>query len=53
MVSGIGEKRRIELLKKFSSLKKIKEAGVEELSQIIPEETARELKKYLEDQDLK
>jgi len=53
MVSGIGVKRREELLKKFSSLKKIKEASVEELATIIPKETAIELKKYLEDNEKK
>jgi len=47
MVPGIGSKRRNELLKKFTSLKKIKEASVEELSKIIPNEVAIELKKYL------
>ena len=47
MVPGIGTKRRNELLKKFTSLKKIKEASIEELSCIIPKETAIELKKYL------
>ncbi len=47
MVPGIGDRRRLELLKKFSSLKKIKEASVEELSQILPENVALELKQYL------
>ena len=49
MISGIGEKRRVELLKKFSSLKKIKEASIEELSMVLPKEVAIELKKYLEE----
>ena len=48
MVPKIGAKRRTELLKKFSSLKKIKEASIEELSEVIPEDVARELKNYLE-----
>ena len=47
MVPGIGAKRRNELLKSFSSLKKIKEADIEELSKIIPKDVAIELKKYL------
>ena len=47
MVPGIGTKRRIELLKKFSSLKKIKDASIEELSSVIPEDVAKELKEYL------
>ena len=49
MVPGIGAKRRQELLRKFSSLKKIKEASIEELSKIIPVEVARELKDYLKE----
>ena len=49
MVPGIGEKRRKELLKKFSSLKKIKEASIEELSEILPNDVSIELKKYLEE----
>ena len=48
MVPGVGSKRRQELLKKFSSLKKIKEASLEELSKIIPKDVAIELKNYLE-----
>lgn len=47
MVPGIGIKRRQDLLKKFSSLKKIKEATIEELSSIIPIDVAKELKEYL------
>ena len=49
MIPGIGEKRRKELLKKFSSLKKIKEASVDELSEVLPREVSIELKKYLEE----
>ena len=51
MIPGIGVKRRQELLKTFSSLKKIKEASIEELSKIIPTDVAIELQKYLESQD--
>ena len=50
MVPGIGEKRRRELLKRFTSLKKIKEASVSELSEILPKEVAIELKNYLEEE---
>ena len=46
-VSGIGEKRRKELLKKYSSLSKIKNATVEELSEILPEEVAKSLLEFL------
>ena len=48
MVPGIGVKRRQELLKNFSSLKKIKEASIDELAKYIPRDTESELKKYLE-----
>ena len=47
-VSGIGEKRRKLLLKKYGSLAKIKEADITELSEIIPLDVAKELKNYLE-----
>lgn len=33
-ISGIGEKKRTELLKKFGSVKKIKEAQVEEIAEV-------------------
>ncbi|MBP3800378.1 MAG: excinuclease ABC subunit C, partial [Bacilli bacterium] len=47
MVTGIGEKRKKELLKKFGSLKKMKNATVEEFEEVLPEEIAIELYKYL------
>ena len=49
MIPGIGLKRRQELLKKFSSLKKIKEASIEELSKILPSDVAISLKEYLDE----
>ena len=48
-VSGIGEKRRKQLLKKYSSLEKIKNASIEELSKVIPKEIAINLQKFLND----
>ena len=33
-ISGIGDKKRTELLKKFGSIKKIKEASIEEIAEI-------------------
>ncbi len=48
MVEGIGPMRRRELLKKFSSLKKIKEASIEELKEVIPENVAISLQEYLQ-----
>lgn len=51
MVPGIGETRRKELLKEFSSLKKIKEANTLDLAKIIPLEVAKELKLFLNNND--
>ena len=53
MVPGIGDKRRKELLKNFSSLKKIKEAPIAELEKFLPNEVAVSLHEFLEKQDLK
>ncbi|MBQ8132464.1 MAG: excinuclease ABC subunit UvrC [Bacilli bacterium] len=46
---GIGEVRRKELLKKFGSLKKMKEASIEELSNVVPQEVAESLFTYLKE----
>jgi excinuclease ABC subunit C len=48
-IEGIGEKKRTELLKKFGSVKKIKEADVEELIKVkgISKELAEKLKNEL------
>ena len=48
-VPGIGEKRRKALLKRFSSINKIKNASCEELAEIIPYDVAEELLKFLND----
>jgi len=50
-VPGIGEKRRKELLKKYSSLTKIKNESVENLSKILPEEVAINLLKFLNERE--
>lgn len=47
-IEGIGPKRKKELIKKFGSLSKIKEASLEDLEEILPSNTAKELKNYLE-----
>ena len=47
MVPGIGEGRRKTLLKKFSSIKKIKEASIEELNEILPNDVSKNLYEYL------
>ncbi len=48
-IDGIGEKKRTELLKKFGSVKKIKEADIEELIKVkgINETLAKKLKEEL------
>ena len=50
-IDGIGSVRKKELIKKYGSVKKMREASVEELSLIIPETVAINLKKYLESRD--
>ena len=49
MVPGIGEKRRKKLLKEFGSLRKLKEASVEELSTIVSTDVAKNLYEYLKE----
>jgi excinuclease ABC subunit C len=46
-IEGLGEKRRKALIKRFGSLKAISEAPLEEISKIIPENIAVNLKEYL------
>ncbi len=53
MVSGIGEKRRKQLLRTFGSMKKIKEAPMEELEKILSHDIAVSLKEYLYELDKK
>ena len=47
MVDGIGPKRRKQLLKKFESLKKMKEASLEELEEVVNHDVALNLYNYL------
>ena len=47
LVPGIGEVRRKELLKKFGSLKKMKEASIEELNEVLPDDVSNALFDYL------
>jgi len=46
-IPGIGATRRKELIKKFGSVKKISEASVEELENILPKKIANDLFEYL------
>ena len=52
MDPGIGEVRKKDLLKKFGSLKKIKEASIEELESILSHDVANNLHNYLKDVDI-
>lgn len=46
-IEGIGEKRKKELLKKYHTLTKMKEASLEELEGILPSKVASTLKEFL------
>ena len=46
-IDGIGNVRKKELIKKFGSIKKMEEASIEQISEIIPLDVAKNLKKYL------
>jgi excinuclease ABC subunit C len=46
-VDGIGNKRRIELLKKYKTITKMKEATIEDLEEILPLNIAKDLKDFL------
>ena len=48
-ISGIGEVRKNKLLKKYKTTEKMKEASIQELSEILPKEIASGLKKCLEE----
>ena len=49
LVPGIGEVRRKELIKYFGSLKKMKEASLEELTEVLPADVAENLFSYLKE----
>ena len=51
MVDGVGPARKKELLKKFGSLKKMREASIEELETILPGAVAKNLFDYLKNID--
>lgn len=46
-VSGIGDKRKIQLLKKYKTINKLKEASVEDLEEILPSAVAINLNEFL------
>ena len=47
-IEGIGEVRKTKLLKKYKTITKMKEAPLEELKEILPEEVAIMFKEFLE-----
>ena len=47
-IEGIGEKRKKELLKKYKTITKMKEASITELEEILPSNVAINLKKFLD-----
>lgn len=47
-IEGIGSVRRKKLIKKYGSVSKMSNASIEELSEVLPEKIAIELKNYLE-----
>lgn len=49
LVPGIGEVRRKELLKAYGSLKKMKEASIDDLSKYVSKDIAENLFKYLKE----
>ena len=49
VIPGIGEQRKKDLLRKFGSLKKMKEATLEELKEVLPEEVASNVYTYLKE----
>ena len=51
MVEGIGEVRKRELLKKYGSLKKIKEASLASLEEILPKDVAKNLYDVLQNDE--
>jgi len=48
-IEGVGPKRKKELLKHFKSLKKMKEASIEELAEVVPLKVAKEVYVSLHD----
>lgn len=50
-IDGIGTKRKKALIKKFGSIAKIKNASLDELTELIPESVAIELQKFLNEKE--
>lgn len=52
-IEGIGTVRKKELLKKFKTINKLKEASIEELKQILPEKVAINVYEFLKNAEIK
>lgn len=48
-ISGIGEKRKNKLLKHFGSLKKLREASIDDISEVVPKNVALEIYNYFQE----
>lgn len=48
-IYGIGAKRKKELIKRFGSVSKMKQASIEELESILPEDVSKNLYEFLKD----
>ena len=50
-IKGVGEKRRLTLLKQFKSVTAIRNASLDELSQVVPRSTAQAVYEYFHQQE--
>ena len=50
-INGIGKSRKKELIKKYGSIKKMTEASVADLTEILPLKVAEDLHKYLQERN--
>lgn len=50
-INGIGKSRKKELIKKYGSIKKMAEASVADLTEILPLKVAEDLHKYLQERN--
>lgn len=52
-IEGIGDVRKKELIKRFGSIKRMKELSIDELTSVLPVNTAKKLYEYLQNMDTK
>ncbi len=50
-IPGVGEKRRQQLLKHFKTIKAIKSASLEQLAEVVPQNTAKAVYKYFREKE--